>query len=256
MMRCPQCAQALTAVGLFWVCPEHGIQSRTTDAPTVSPPDPEDYARLRLAQALPFPLALLISEYVREHNPFVKLHRLTDSAELLTRFAAMVVLSDIVRQHGTFSDGLRQALAEKLARPTFGAWKDLLASACQDIPQRHGRVTCFVAELPAYIRERLLPYLGVGEGDATQHIIALRNLLVHVGRLGDTQAQELLRQHQEPFATLIAALDFLTRYTLLGSRWRVSPLRVPADAASRAARARAPGTRRGRLRPVSAAHFQ
>jgi hypothetical protein len=209
MIRCPQCRQPATQVGKFWVCPEHGPLS------VPSLPEAERHPLLVLAADLPFPLALAIGEYVREDNPFVKLHRLTDAAELLTRFAAMVLLSDILRQRGVFPEAIRTALAEKIARPTFGAWKDLLALACEALPRQRGRVQGFVAALPAYLKERLLPYLGAGDGDVTQHLIALRNLLAHAGRIGDVQAQELLTHHQARFEALLVQLSLLTDYTLV-----------------------------------------
>ena len=129
-MHCSQCNQPMTQVGKFWVCPEHGSVpiEETQSAPVESPPI-EDHPLITLAGALPFPLALVISEYIREGVPFVKLHRLTDAAELLTRFATMVLLSDVLRQRDEFPESLRKALSEKIERPSFGAWKELLGQA-------------------------------------------------------------------------------------------------------------------------------
>ncbi len=67
-----------------------------------------------LANEFPLPLALPVIEYTRADDPFVKLHRLVDSAELLTRMCAMTLLSDVLRIRGEFPVELRRVLADKL----------------------------------------------------------------------------------------------------------------------------------------------
>jgi tetratricopeptide (TPR) repeat protein len=222
-MRCYQCGQLLTLVGNFAICPEHGAHLVDINRTGLVRADEEPPHLIALSRDLPFPLALVISEYIPESNPFVKLHRLTDAAELITRFATIILLSDILRQRGGFPEALRLTLCEKIERPTFGAWKDLLALACDNLPKRKGQAECFVVGLPDYIRKRLLPILGDGDADAFRQIIALRNLLAHQGRLHTDQAQELLSSHHESFETLLSELDFLTRYNLIAhdtnGRW-------------------------------------
>lgn len=180
-----------------------------------SPPEAVEHPLITLADHLPFPLALLCSEYVRENNPFVKLHRLTDTAEMLTRFATMVLLNEVLRLHGEFPYDLRQMLSEKIERPTFSAWKDLLTLAREKLVREHDPGQLFVAELPDYVEQHLLPRLGVGEGDARETVIALRNVLAHGGRLNDGIAEEFLNAHQEEFEKLMSGLTFLDHYTLL-----------------------------------------
>ncbi|MGH8581574.1 MAG: AAA family ATPase [Gammaproteobacteria bacterium] len=134
---------------------------------------------------------------------------------MLSRFTAMVLVSDVLRQCGTFPEGLRQALLEKIERPTFGAWRDIVALACDSLPRHTGSAQCFMAELPAFVKDHLLPCLGGGEDGAARHIIALRNVLAHCGRLNAAQAQRYLDQHQRSFEDLMAKLAFLTGYDLL-----------------------------------------
>ena len=227
MLCCHQCGQLLTVVGNFAICPEHGTQFVDIKSTGLIRLKEEPPHLIVLLRDLPYPLALVISEYIRESNPFVKLHRLTDAAELITRFATIVLLSDTLRQLGGFSEALRQALSEKIERPTFGAWKDLLALACDNLPKRKGQAECFVVGLPDYIRKRLLPILGIGDSDPFKHIIALRNVLAHQGRLHNDQAQELISSHHESFETLLGDLVFLTRYNLIahGTNGRLISLR-------------------------------
>jgi len=212
---CKTCSQQLIQVGKFWVCPEHGQQEIEEVLSTSSLfPETEDHPLLTLADNLPCPLALVLREYALEPNPFVKLHRLTDAAEMLTRFLSMILLSDILRQSGGFPESLRIALSEKIERPTFGAWKDLLELAHRNLPKSKKQVRCFVPELPAYVRDYLLPHLGHGGGDEEKHIIAMRNLLAHAGRLPDTRAEELLTSHQDRFETLMTESAFLKNCAL------------------------------------------
>jgi hypothetical protein len=168
---------------------------------------------LDLAGRLPFPLALPLAEYARAQDPFIKVHRLTDAAEIVTRFVTMVFLSDVLQRQHEFPRTLREALVQHIERPTFGGWKDLLerVSRAAGKPQR-----CFVPELPQYVQDHLLPQLGPREGDVERHIIALRNHVAHAGRLSDSQARGHLDRHEARFEELMTALRFLEGYTLLG----------------------------------------
>src|SRR5436190_1702875 len=76
----------------------------------------------------------------------------------------VVLLADVLRQRGSYSERLRAALADRLERPTFGQWRDLLRAALEDLPRRpgSGRTDTFVLELPAFVRDRWLPRLGSG----------------------------------------------------------------------------------------------
>jgi hypothetical protein len=136
---------------------------------------------------------------------------------MLTRFAAMVVVSDVLRQQGgKFPKGLRQALSENIKRPAFGGWKQIVTKACANLLKDKGRAQCFVMELPDYVTGPLLRCLGGGrEDEPTRHIIALRNMIAHCGRLSAAQAQGYLDQHQRRFEDLMAKLEFLTGYDLL-----------------------------------------
>jgi len=191
-----------------WVCPEHGRQET---------PPPSDQNLLALAERLPFPLAAVLSEYVDAVDAFIKVHRLADASEILSRFMSMVLLSDVLRQHSEFPESIRSELHQQLERPTFGAWKNLLEHANLQLPKQGGRIQCFIPELPDFVNSRLLPALGSGGGDPHREIIALRNSLVHAGRVSDAQAAEWLQEHQEQFEGLFAALGFLSDYSLIAS---------------------------------------
>jgi len=202
-MNCPQCNRPMQQVGKFWVCGNH-------PQPVVIPKDtgefldqlPEDY---RFVEKLPTPLALPISEYVLEQHPYVALHRLTDSAELITRFLAMVLLADVRRQGQDFPKALQKVLAEKLERPSFGAWLEIGRQALQSLK----RDRAFLPGLKDFWEQTWAPLMGSGTGDSHQMVLALRNLLAHSGRLPEDIARELLESHRENYRRAMAELAFL-----------------------------------------------
>ncbi len=140
---------------------------------------------------------------------------MVDAAEIITRFFTITVLSDILRQKGEFPKPVQDALTEKLERPTFGAWKDLLAVAIDNLPKERGQTRCFVSELPSFVRDKWLPALGSGEDKPEEKLIALRNFIAHAGRLTDEKAQELLSAHRQRFESLARELSFLADYALV-----------------------------------------
>jgi len=127
----------------------------------------------------------------------------------------MIILSDLLQKHGKFPVKIEKVLVDKIERPTFGAWKDLMIGALNCLPMIKGHRSCFVTELPAYIEKILLPALGTGNGDYTKHIISLRNFLAHSGRVADDQAKALLQNHQEQFGELLLNLQFFNQYNLI-----------------------------------------
>jgi hypothetical protein len=140
---------------------------------------------------------------------------MVDAAEIITRFFTITALSDILRQKGEFPEPVQDALTEKLERPTFGAWKELLAIAIDNLPKERGQTRCFVSELPSFVRDKWLPALGSGEDKPEEKLIALRNLIAHAGRLPDEKAQELLNAHRRRFESLAKELSFLANYDLI-----------------------------------------
>jgi putative ubiquitin-RnfH superfamily antitoxin RatB of RatAB toxin-antitoxin module/DNA polymerase III delta prime subunit len=168
-----------------------------------------------LCGVLPTPIAFVLDEFFREVNAFVALWRMVDAAEIITRFFTITVLSDILRQKGEFPEPVQDALTDKLERPTFGAWKELLAIAIDNLPKERGQTRCFVSELPSFVRDKWLPALGSGEDKPEEKLIALRNLIAHAGRLPDEKAQELLNAHRQRFESLAKELSFLANYDLI-----------------------------------------
>ncbi len=169
----------------------------------------------RLLSRLPTPIAFVLDEFLRAPDAFRALWRMVDAAEIITRFFAITVLSDLLRQRGEFPEPVRNVLTENLEHPTFGAWRELLAVAVDNLPRGKEGARCFVAELPSFVRDRWLPALGGGEDPPEEKLIALRNLLAHAGRLPDVQARKLREAHRKRFEALIRGMAFLTEYDLV-----------------------------------------
>jgi hypothetical protein len=204
-LRCPKCGKEMVRVGKFWICGNH--------PEPVSVPIEHPFSEL--CAVLPTPIAFVLDEFFREGNPFIALWRMVDAAEIITRFFTITALSDILRQKGEFPEPVQDALTEKLERPTFGAWKELLAIAIDNLPKERGQTRCFVSELPSFVRDKWLPALGSGEDKPEEKLIALRNLIAHAGRLPDEKAQELLNAHRQRFESLAKELSFLANYDLI-----------------------------------------
>jgi putative ubiquitin-RnfH superfamily antitoxin RatB of RatAB toxin-antitoxin module len=201
----------------FWICENHPepvfVPIETVPIETVPPPSVHPFSEL--CAVLPTPIAFVLDEFFREGNPFVALWRMVDAAEIITRFFTITALSDILRQKGEFPEPVQDALTEKLERPTFGAWKELLAIAIDNLPKERGQTRCFVSELPSFVRDKWLPALGSGEDKPEEKLIALRNLIAHAGRLPDEKAQELLNAHRQRFESLAKELSFFANYVLI-----------------------------------------
>jgi DNA polymerase III delta prime subunit len=201
----------------FWICENHPepvfVPIETVPIETVPPPSVHPFSEL--CAVLPTPIAFVLDEFFREGNPFIALWRMVDAAEIITRFFTITALSDILRQKGEFPEPVQDALTEKLERPTFGAWKELLAIAIDNLPKERGQTRCFVSELPSFVRDKWLPALGSGEDKPEEKLIALRNLIAHAGRLPDEKAQELLNANRQRFESLAKELSFFANYDLI-----------------------------------------
>ena len=211
-LRCPKCRKEMKRGEKFWICENH---PEPVFVPIETVPPPSVHPFSELCAVLPTPIAFVLDEFFREGNPFIALWRMVDTAEIITRFFTITALSDILRQKGEFPEPVQEALTEKLERPTFGAWKELLAIAIDNLPKERGQTRCFVSELPSFVRDKWLPALGSGEDKPEEKLIALRNLIAHAGRLSDEKAQELLNAHRQRFESLAKELSFLANYDLI-----------------------------------------
>ena len=153
-MTCPNCGNETTRGQGFRVCLHCGLRIEETDQTGIALP-----SALNL---LPHAIALPVGECFRAGSGYVELHRLTDAAELLTRFCTAVVLADLLdaSPNHSFPEKVQEALLDRLERPTFGAWAGLLETAVKSLPRLGGKIQCIVPELPSFVMDKLLPLLG------------------------------------------------------------------------------------------------
>jgi tetratricopeptide (TPR) repeat protein len=209
---CPKCGKEMLRVGNFWICGNH---PEPVSVPIESVSTPSAHPFSDLCAVLPTPIAFVLYEYFREVNPFIALWRMVDAIEIITRLFTIIVLSDIIRQKGKFSESLRNDLASKLKQPTLGDWKSLLKTALDNLPKEGNQILCFVSELPSFVQDKWLPELGSNKDKPEKKLIALRNLIAHAGRLPIEKAQELLDAHRQRFESLVKELSFLANYDLI-----------------------------------------
>jgi len=166
-----------------------------------------------LVEGLPTPLALLIAEYYQETQPFIKLHRMVDTAEMIARFLFIVAVCDLYQQLGDFPDTFKDQLTSRLSRPLFSDWGEMLSTVLEILA--HPNHDCFIEELPLIWAQTWKPLIGTNLGNPKREILPLRNNIAHAGRLSDKAALELLSHHQPSFELAVEKLIFLSDYHLI-----------------------------------------
>jgi WD40 repeat protein len=165
------------------------------------------WARERLAR-LPSVLAIPLHEYAAEAHSVMRLHRLCDAAEILTRFLTIVALAELRGRLGgaPLPGEVLQVLQPQIERPTFGQWRNMLAALVQHVERGDPLV---VPELPNFVQEHWLPLLPGGTALPEQCLVSLRNLLVHGGAMTRARAAEFLDSWQPRLEALLPRLEFL-----------------------------------------------
>ena len=170
-------------------------------------------SEVALVDALPWILGNALRAQLTEvSHPIMRLHRLCDALEILTRFLTLVGWMDLRRSRsGPFPKVLAAAFAKNISRPTFGMWAGMLrevATACRN------EKGLLVPEISDFALNALLPRLGSGDKPPETSVIALRNLLAHGGAMTHDAAGPLLEAHEGPALTLWEQARFLTELAL------------------------------------------
>lgn len=202
-MECQRGHGMMTLVGKFWFCGVCG--ERIENAPG-SHNQPQDKIAGSDLNHLPSPIAIPWDGFLGEQNPFLRLHRLCDAAEVTVRFLTIVALGETRRGLGgvPLPGGLLDKLQPNIERPTFGRWWAMLRALSGPLA---GRSDLVIPELPVFIKEALAPLLE-GE-DPHQSLIVLRNDIHHSGGTPLATAQHFLDGWTLRTQSLLDALAFL-----------------------------------------------
>src|SRR5262249_42351364 len=143
-MDCPRGCGPMTAGKKLWICEECG--HRHEFAPDAAP---------RPWTAWPSLVAVPWDEYHHETHPVLRLHRLCDAVELLTRFLTVLALGECrARIGGLLPDGVLDAVRERIELPTLGKWRAMLEAT---VGLLHRGDPLALPELPDLVTGRLLP---------------------------------------------------------------------------------------------------
>jgi WD40 repeat protein len=214
VMDCPRCHQPMNSVGKHWVCGAHEQLVTVPIGPALLGPPSTRFDRLPSVLAIPF------FEYYQETHPVMRLHRLCDAIEILTRFSFMVELGELRLRLGgnPFPEPLARALRDQIERPTFGQWKSLLRATAGGLGRTEPLI---VPELREFVLEELIPGLERGPQSPPSKkksdepgLLELRNNLVHGGAMTRAEAGQQLETWEPWLDRRIERLDFLANADL------------------------------------------
>lgn len=185
-MQCPRCQKAMTRGRKSWICED--CEHRVLFAPIPTSP----LIELAGLDRLPSVLALPLSEFVVEYHRVMRLHRLCDTVEIVTRYLTLLALGEVRQKAGVgpLPDDLLSALQPRVEYPTFGKWRGMLEALLKHCPRTSPLIVPELHDLAAV----LLARLSGGVDSPPEHcVITLRNRLVHGGGMTNSEADHFLQ---------------------------------------------------------------
>jgi hypothetical protein len=164
---------------------------------------------------LPSLLAIPLHEFSGEEAPVLRLHRLCDCIEILTRFCTVVALAEVRAWLGDepLPRDLLTALQPNVERPTFGKWLAMLLALTR---QLHQQTAMVLPELPEFVLKHLMALVPEGERLHEQNALELRNLLAHGGAMTRERARYYLTGSLGPQSQAFAGWESRLRDLLAG----------------------------------------
>jgi hypothetical protein len=146
-----------------------------------------------LLERLPGVLAIPLREFATTDRPELRLHRLCDAVEILTRFCTVLAVAEV-----RLPDDPRQLpkqlvkeLGPNIQVPTFARCLGM-AKGLADFLARERSNPMVLPELPRFIRDVLLPTAPPCNPYLELSVLELRNTLAHGGRMTGEMVQYLL----------------------------------------------------------------
>jgi WD40 repeat protein len=186
-----------------WVCEECDYRVAIAEDDKAAPT-----ARLPGLDALPSLLAIPLAEYAAESHPVMRLHRLCDAVEILTRFLTIVALGELRGRLGNqpLPTSLLERLQPQIERPTFGQWREMLRAIVAELERGEPLV---VPELPELVTNLLLPGLSAEPREPERNLVELRNRAVHGGPMSRDNARGFLKIWEPWLEENVERLGFL-----------------------------------------------
>jgi hypothetical protein len=122
--------------------------------------------------SLPIVLSLPWEDYSREQRPWLRLWKLCETVELLTRFCTIVAIGEAraLTSIASLPLELRREIWERIKRPTFGDWRTLLALLVDHLCERASP-----ANLVVVIGVQSRFSRGLGDVDAARPLLPARH---------------------------------------------------------------------------------
>lgn len=226
-MDCPNdhCGSQLDEVTEgIWRCPscdEAWTDSELEDARSEGIPFP-DLPKLDVA-AWPSFVAIPVDQWLEEEHPVQRLNRITDASEVLVRYVCSIAVADLFdRNDGILPRELREWIAPKVRRPTFGAWiamVERIIDAADNLQSpRRGPSRSF-GRAKTVFKESILPLLrGESSNVAPEGaVLPLRNHIAHAGGVTREEGERLLNDaghEQRARETFLDIDDWLSSYVV------------------------------------------
>ncbi len=146
-----------------------------------------------LLKSLPGVLAIPLHEFATANLLELRLHRLCDTIEILTRFCTVLAVAEVrlPADPRKIPDQLVKELGPNILTPTFARWLGM-AKGLADFLAGERSNPMVLPELPRFIRDVLLKAAPRDNRYLESSIIELRNTLAHGGRMTGAMAEYLL----------------------------------------------------------------
>lgn len=169
-----------------------------------------DYPEGLDAESMPTFLAHPWHSLIAEEHPRVKLHWLTDTAELAVRWAVSVALAEVlVANERQLPKKLARLVRDDIERPTLGRWLGILRELSKAGPKE-----CKIApEVFGLYEAAFAPRFESGNrgGTLENSLLMLRNQIAHGGGMSPGHAKNLLDHHIEGIGDLLRAVLSATK---------------------------------------------
>lgn len=178
---------------------------KTLRGEEVLEPKAIDYPEGLTPDAMPTYIAHPWHSLCVEDHPRVKLHWLTDTAELAVRWAVSVTLAEILFANDMkLPAKLAKQIRDNVERPTLGRWLGVLRELSQNAPSEP---VMGMAAFKLYEETFETLFAGGNRGGTLENsLLVLRNQIAHGGGMSQTHAEELLGLHMPLIESLLHAV--------------------------------------------------